>query len=96
MFTSVVFAQTNTGNLNIFSEEESTDIYLDNEFIGKGTAKLNSIPSGKHYLKASHYGDIVFSDLVNIPENNTEIILVRKSNQTYGSITLENGFHFYL
>ena len=63
---SVLFSQTKTGTLKIFSEITNTTIYLDEVKQDDGTKVVNDIPVGSHYLKVMSNGVAVYSEIIEI------------------------------
>lgn len=70
-----IFAQT--GTLQIFSEIDSVDIYVDDIYQNIGTTTIDKIPIGSHYLKIKKDNIVIYSDLINITENGVTSILLR-------------------
>lgn len=74
---SVLFGQTKTGTLRIFSEMTNSVIYLDEVKQDDGTKVVNDIPVGSHYLKAISNGVAVYSEIVEIKNGEVTTVLIK-------------------
>ena len=74
---SLCFAQT--GDLKIFSEIDSLEIYIDNDFKGVDTKIIKGLDAGSHYLKVVKDGAGIMSELIIIKEGLETSILIKNS-----------------
>jgi len=77
VIASLCFAQT--GDLKIFSEIDSLEIYIDNEFKGIDTKIIKGLDAGSHYLKVVKDDVNIMSELILIKDGLETSILIKNS-----------------
>lgn len=85
LFSLSLFAKT--GDLKIFSEIKGIDIYLDDVFQGTDKILMENIPTGTHYLKITKSKVVLFSEIIEIRENQTASILIKDSKEIQQKIS---------
>lgn len=83
---SLIFGQTKTGTLKIFSELTGTVVYLDESRQADNTQQINNVPIGNHYLKVLKDGVSVYGELVTIQENTVTTVLIKNTGQVQEKI----------
>ncbi len=79
LFSIYCFSQT--GSLKIFSEIENIEIYFDDVLLGSNIKKIESVSAGSHYLKVFKNGVIIYGELIEVKNNLTSTILIKKSEE---------------
>lgn len=72
-----VFGQTKTGTLKIFTEVNSIVLYLDDVKQDEGTKTVNGVPVGTHYLKALSNGTAIYSEIIEIKNDEVTTVLIK-------------------
>jgi len=77
LFSLNSFAQY--GSLKVFSEIESIEVYLDDILQDNSKSSIDSVSAGTHYLKIEKNKVIIFSEIIEIKENQTVSVLLKNS-----------------
>ena len=81
---SVLFGQSKTGTLKIFTEINGIVLYLDDVRQDDGTKVVNNTPIGTHYLKALSNGTAIYSEIIEIKTNEVTTVLIKGVNNKAG------------
>ncbi len=76
-----IFCFSQTGSVKIFSEIEDIEIYFDDVLQGSNIKKIDSVSVGSHYLKVLKNGVIIFGELLEVKNDLTSTILIKKSEE---------------
>ncbi|MCX7729563.1 MAG: hypothetical protein N2203_08845, partial [Bacteroidia bacterium] len=68
-------------SLQVFSEFDNYDLFIDNNFIGSNITKLDSIECGDHYIKISYQDIIIFSEIITFNSTSTKKILIKRTKE---------------
>lgn len=77
---SLIFGQTKTGTLKIFSELTEISVYVD-EIKQTTDPTALVVPVGSHYLKVLYQNTSVYGEIIEIKENLTTTILIKNTGQ---------------
>lgn len=77
--SAAAFCFGQTGDLKIFSEIDSIEVYVDNEFKGIDTKLIKGLSTGSHYLKVVKDDAAIISELIQIKDGQEASILIKNS-----------------
>ena len=86
---SMIFGQTKTGTLKIFTEVNGVALYLDDVKQDDGTKVVNNVPVGSHYLKALSNGTAIYSEIVEIKNGEVTTVLIKGISNKVGEKLVE-------
>ena len=81
---SVLFGQTKTGTLKIFSEVNGTIMYFDEVKQDDNVKVINNVPIGSHYLKVLSNGTAIYSEIVEIKSGEITTVLIKSISNKVG------------
>ncbi|MCK4524688.1 hypothetical protein KAU15_07155, partial [candidate division WOR-3 bacterium] len=81
VFMFFIYCFSQTGSLKIFSEIENIEIYFDDVLLGSNIKNIDSVSEGSHYLKVFKNGVIIYGELIEVKNNLTSTILIKKSEE---------------
>ena len=73
----VLFGQTKTGTLKIFTEVNGIVLYLNDIKQDEGTKVVNDVPVGSHYLKALSNGTAIYGEIIEIKSGEVTTVLIK-------------------
>lgn len=77
----VLFGQTKTGTLKVFSELNGISVYLDDNRQEDNIQTIKDIPIGSHYLKVLSGNVILYSEVVDIKDGVITTVLIKNKGQ---------------